>query len=81
MGKSVRIKLISSGVRQLLHEVGSTECLRIAGEVASQCGSDFIAEPGKSKKRTWGTVIATSQHAIYENLKNNVVEKSIGGMK
>ncbi len=81
MGKSVRVKLKRSGVRQLLHEVGSTECMRIAQELANQCGSDFIAEPGKSKTRTWGTVIAASRHAIYENYKNNVVEKSIGGMK
>ena len=81
MGERVRIRLLSRGIRELLHEVGSTECVRIAEEVAESCGSGFIAEPGKSKTRTWGTVIATSRHAIYKNNKNNVVEKSIGGMK
>lgn len=81
MGKSVRVKLISSGIKQLLHEVGETECMRIAQRVASSCGDDFIAEPGKSGTRSWGTVIATTRHAIYEAYKHNVVEKSIGGMR
>lgn len=77
----VRVELNSAGVRELLHEVGSTQCMEIANQVAASCGEDFEATVGKSATRTWGTVEATSMHAINANLKYNLVEKAIGGAR
>lgn len=81
MAKKVEVVLNSSGIRELLHEVGSTVCMEKANQVADACGEEFVAEQGKSGSRTWGTVKATSFHAMNRNLKYNVVEKAIGGMK
>lgn len=81
MAKSVYVVLNKAGVRELLHEVGSTKCMDIANQVAEACGDDYIAEQGKGSARTWGTVIATSVHAMNRNLKYNLVEKAKGGIR
>ena len=77
----VRVELNSAGVRELLHEVGSTQCMEIANQVAASCGDGFVAEMGKSQNRSWGTVLATTPHAMNANLKYNLVEKAIGGAR
>lgn len=76
---NVKIALISSGVQELLHEIGDTACKEIADKCASECGLGYSSDTYNAGKRTVASVFADSDDAYQDNYDNNTLLKVIGG--
>ena len=77
MDSGVRIELVDEGVRELLKEIGSTECVRIASEAAGRLGEGYEAKQINYPERVTGIVKAVSEEAIKQNEENNSLIKAV----
>lgn len=73
----IKIELNSSGVRELLKEVGRTECVKIANKALSQCGDGYEMNTIEYPERTAAIVKATTAKAMRDNEKNNTLIKAV----
>lgn len=77
MDNGVRIELVDEGIRELLKEIGSTECVRIASEAARRLGEGYEAKPINYPERVTGIIKAVSEEAIKQNEENNSLIKAV----
>ena len=77
MDNGVRIELVDEGVRELLKEVGSTECVRIASEAAGRLGEGYESKQINYPERVTGIVKAVSHEALKQNEENNSLIKAV----
>lgn len=76
---NVKITLNSKGVQELLKEVGSTMCMKMASDAATRCGEGYVAEERKYPTRTAAIVKADSYKAYQDNNENNTIIKAVWG--
>lgn len=74
----VRIELNSSGVQELLHEVGETVCAEIAQSIAASCGSGYESDTYNAGSRTVASAYAATDEAGKDNLENNTLLGALG---
>lgn len=79
MNNGVRIELVDDGVRELLKEIGSTECARIASEAARRLGEGYESKQISYPERVTGIVKAVTEQAIKQNEENNSLIKAVFG--
>lgn len=79
MDNGVRIELVDDGVRELLKEIGSTECVRIASEAAARLGEGYEAKQVNYPERVTGIVKAVTKRAMKQNEENNSLIKAVFG--
>ena len=76
---NVKIALNPNGVQELLKEVGSSSCMKLASNIASRCGEGYVAEERKYPKRTAAIIKPDTYAAYRDNLENNTIVKSVWG--
>lgn len=74
----VRIELNEQGVRELLHEVGSTVCAELAQGIADSCGEGYAADVFVAGTRTIASAYTATEEAYKDNLDNNTLLGALG---
>lgn len=80
MSKSVKIKLNSAGVREVLKSAAiQQECIRQAQIVQSRAGTGYETQTRTYPERTGAVIKAVTKEARRDNRKNNTLLKALGG--
>lgn len=80
MGKKVKVKLNSSGIRKLLRsDEVLQECKDYAYSARARLGDGYSVNYRKGKVRANAEIAAESPEAIRENLKKNTLLKAVTG--
>jgi hypothetical protein len=80
MGKKVEIKLNSTGVRELLKSPEiQAACMDEALKVAGRAGGGYEAQTRSYPERSGAAVVAGTEEAKRDNLRNNTLLKAMGG--
>lgn len=75
---SVKIKLNSNGVRQLLRSSAvMAECRRYATNMQQKAGPGYAVEDRRYPERNGAAVFPATEEAYYDNLENNTLEKVV----
>jgi hypothetical protein len=78
MAKEFEVKLISSGVRELLRSGAiAGECTKQASRIRDRAGDGYTQETYIAQTRAVSIVKAGSAKAYYDNLKNNTLLKAV----
>lgn len=73
----VEIELNRDGVKELLKQIGSIECTKLASSAASRCGDGYESKTIEYPERTAAIVKATNIDAFRDNLENNTIIKAV----
>lgn len=77
----VKIRLNRSGVRELLKgEELRGECEKYARSIQSAAGPDYEMETRSYPERSGAAVYPANESGYYDNLRNNTLVKSLGGV-
>lgn len=78
MAKKVEIKLNSAGIQELLKSAEiANKCMQTARSVQARVGDGYEVQSRNYPERTGAAVVAVSQEAIKENLKDNKLLKAL----
>lgn len=79
---SVKIKLNTSGVRELLRSSElQEECVSYAKQIQATAGEHFAVESRSYPERRGAAVYPADDVGYYDNLKNNTLVKAMGAAK
>lgn len=79
MAKSVKIKLNSAGIRELLKsQAMADECMTVARGIQQRAGEGYEVQSRNYPERTGAAVVAVTKEAIQDNLDNNTLLRALG---
>jgi len=81
MSKKVEIKLIDSGIKELLHsDAIEGICRQKAEAIANNTKGEFEVTVTRGKNRSWATVSTTDKDTFFRQRATRELLNSVGGM-
>lgn len=78
MAKGMNIVLNDKGIQDMLKSEGMQSVLREhASRIQGNCGPEYASSVQVGKKRAYGRVETTTEHAFFSNMHNNTLLKGL----